>query len=81
MTRQREWQKKKRAQGLCPICGQKSKEGHIYCINHHEMRKVYTRNLNRKKKGIPLDAPLRTRASKNIANKSIQATGDKAAVA
>ena len=58
MSRQREWQKEKRAQGKCPICGKKQKKGYVYCIRHYELRKIATRNLYRKKHNIPLDKPI-----------------------
>ena len=68
MTKQREWQLIQKSKGLCVLCAKKAckrkdgKPGSL-CIHHKKRDAVRARNAQRKKRGIPLDAPLYARGN------------------
>lgn len=62
VSRQRKWQIKQIEAGRCVTCGAKA-TNKFYCDAHHASTNERQRNAYRLKKGIPLDAPLHTRAN------------------
>ena len=63
ISRQRKCQLRKLTQGLCIRCGKsRPKEASRLCSACHEKEKTMLRNRYRLRVGIPLDAPLYTRA-------------------
>ncbi len=58
MSRQRRWQLKKAASGLCTICG-KPKVSGDFCAVHLEANRKNSNRHARIKAGIPLDTPLK----------------------
>jgi hypothetical protein len=66
-SKQYRWQLKKKLEGKCMICG-KDSVSHTFCAEHQEARRTQMRNWQRRKRGIPLDAPLYTR-SKSLVKK------------
>ncbi len=59
VSKQREWQRRMKAEGRCPICGTAT-EGYL-CTHHATIERDRQRNLYRTRRGIPLDAPLYSR--------------------
>ena len=57
ISRQRKWQLKKMAQGLCCTCGEKA-VGDSYCREHLDYHRKSNRDAYRVKHGIPEDQPL-----------------------
>lgn len=58
MSRQRKWQLKKLATGLCELCGKKPISTTYHCVDCAEKQRTRRRNNYRLKHGIPLDAGL-----------------------
>lgn len=56
-SRQRKWQMRKAAEGLCVICG-KPAVTNWFCPFHTKQGRDINRNRYRLKAGIPLNAPL-----------------------
>ena len=67
ISRQRKWQIEKRDAGLCIKCGKTAERGGL-CLHHLELRRTDGRNRYRKKRGIPLDAPISKNGRKRIDN-------------
>ena len=61
ISRQTKWQRKKHADGKCWICGKPVVDG-WHCAKCKKIVRDNKRNAYRKSKGIPLDAPLYSRA-------------------
>jgi hypothetical protein len=57
MTRQRRWQLKQNAKGLCALCAAAAVDGY-HCARHLADNRDRYRNSYRLKHGIPLDAPI-----------------------
>lgn len=51
MSRQREWQKRKRAEGNCVICGKKRNHDKELCDKCHEARLERLREAYKRKRG------------------------------
>lgn len=59
LSRQRRWQLKKKAAGLCQICGKPGPGG--FCEHHRAMTRRLALAYTRRKRCIPLDAPVISR--------------------
>lgn len=73
-SRQLRWQRRKRAEGKCEVCGKPGarverdgKEVTMeFCSHHGDMNRTLARNRKRLAAGIPLDAPLSGHGRKRI---------------
>ena len=57
ISKQREWQLRKKAAGLCTRCGSAVAKSTL-CDPCRAINRTECRNVYRRKKGIPLDAPI-----------------------
>ena len=70
LSKQRRWQLKQKAAGMCTICGKPSVDGTTaFCEEHRKKNRHRSFVASRKRAGIPMDIPKHTKYNKRLDKK------------